>query len=84
MRDCAYIFLSLLLCCICGGMLLKRAMGNAQWAMGNGQWAMGNGQWAMGNGQWGIGNGKLKMGKYKKKLNKLKIGKKQEIVILYK
>ena len=38
----------------------------------------------MGNGQWGIGNGKLKMGKYKKKLNKLKIGKKQEIVILYK
>ena len=63
------------------GMLLKRGMGNGEWGMGNGEWGMGNGEWGMGNGEWEIENGK--MGKWENKKN-LKIGKKYEIVILYK
>ena len=56
-------------------------MGNGKWGMGNGEWGMGNGEWGMGNGEWEIEkweNGKIK------KLDNLKIGKKHEIVILYK
>ena len=47
---------------------------------------MGNGEWGMGNGEWGMGNGEWEIEKWenKKKLNNLKIGKKHEIVILYK